>query len=69
MRILKGYCGMLTEFPDIEVDVEGHVDEHGFRYFGKATLQASGMWKCLADIGGMLCIVEVKLTFPQGRCP
>lgn len=50
----------LQVFPH-ELDVDGHVDDHGIRYLGKAVLQPSGAWLCLADVGGALCRVEVRL--------
>jgi hypothetical protein len=31
-------------------------------YIGTATRQYDGMYRCLASVGGSLCIVEVKLT-------
>lgn len=46
-----------------EFDLEGHVDARGIRYFGKATRGANGKWKCLADVGGSLCVVECAITF------
>ncbi len=30
---------------------------------GKASLIPDGTWRCLANVGGALCLVEVKLTF------
>ncbi len=44
-----------------EVDVDGYVDARGIRYFGKAARQEDGTWRCLADVDGMLCLVEVTL--------
>lgn len=43
-------------------DVDGYVDTHGIRYLGKAMKNKDGAWHCLADVGGSLCIVEVKIT-------
>jgi hypothetical protein len=45
-----------------EVDLDGVVDTRGIRYLGKATRGDDGRWTCLADVGGRLCLVEVKLT-------
>lgn len=45
-----------------EIDVDGHVDAHGIRYWGKATRAEDGKWRCLADVHGSLCIVEINLA-------
>jgi hypothetical protein len=46
------------------MDVDGVVDEkYDIRFIGKATELMNGMWRCLADVRGCLCAVEVKLTF------
>jgi hypothetical protein len=45
-----------------EIDVDGHIDEKGIRYLGKAAKQPDGTWRCLADVGGALCLVEVRIT-------
>jgi hypothetical protein len=45
-----------------EIDVDGHVDAKGIRYIGKAVKMPSGVWLCLADVGGALCRVEVRIT-------
>lgn len=50
-----------------EVDVDEIVDERGIQYFGKAVLQEDGKFRCLAAVGGCLCLVEVRITTaPQG---
>jgi hypothetical protein len=46
-----------------ELDVDGMVDTKGVRFIGKATQQFDGKWRCLADVGGALCIVEVNIKF------
>lgn len=43
-------------------DLDGHVDARGIKYIGKARKQNNGLWHCLAEIGGALCMIEVKLT-------
>jgi hypothetical protein len=48
-----------------EFDVDGHVDAKGIRYIGKAVLMGDGTWRCLANVGGALCRVEVKITFQE----
>lgn len=54
--------GLTMQMGDTEVDVDGHIDEKGIRYIGKALKQPDGTWICLADIGNSLCRVEVKIT-------
>ncbi len=51
----------------VEFDVDGHVDARGIEYIGKASLQFNGKWRCLANVGGALCVVEVKITRPGLR--
>lgn len=49
--------------PPIELDIDGHIDARGIRYIGKASKQfSSGKWKCLANVNGQLCLVEIKIT-------
>ena len=45
-----------------EIDVDGLVDEStGIRYIGKATKIFGGRWRCLANVGGALCLVELTV--------
>lgn len=45
-----------------EVDVDGVTSPDGqVRYIGKATRQPDGTWRCLADVKGQLCLVEVTV--------
>lgn len=53
----------MNEFPS-EIDLDNHVDDKGIRYIGKAWRQPDGSWRCLAEVGGALCLVEVKITLP-----
>jgi hypothetical protein len=46
-----------------EINVDGMVDDNGIQFVGMATQQLDGSWRCLADVGGALCIVKVYLTF------
>lgn len=47
-----------------EVDVDGMFDERRqIQYLGKARKQPDGTWRCLANVGGCLCLVEVKIRF------
>jgi len=51
--------------PGDEIDLEGYVDSKGIRYFGKARRSVGdgeGVYRCLADVGGALCLVELKVT-------
>jgi hypothetical protein len=44
-----------------EIDLHNVVDEKtGIRYIGKARREFGGQWRCLADVGGALCLVEVS---------
>ena len=45
-----------------EVDVDG-LESKGVRFIGKAAKQEDGTWRCLAEVGGALCLVEVTITF------
>lgn len=58
------------EFPH-QVDVDGLCDARhpSVRYIGKATLQENGKFICLADMLGMLCVVEVNLRSIPGADP
>lgn len=47
------------------VDLDGLIDDNGIQYIGKATRNAAtNEWTCLANVGGSLCRVVVRLT-PQ----
>lgn len=59
---MKGYCGMEIPFTPREVSVDGMVDKNGVEFYGKATLQEDGTWRCYANVHGLLCIVEVSIT-------
>lgn len=50
----------------IELDVDGIQDpNHDITYIGKATRMDDGTWRCLANAGGSLCIVEVNIKHAQ----
>lgn len=56
--MLHGKIGEPTQ-----VDVDGRVDpKTGIQYIGSATL-VDGKWRCLANVNGALCIVEVNIRF------
>jgi hypothetical protein len=38
------------------------VDSKGVRFIGKAMRSGDGTWTCLADVGGALCRVEVRVS-------
>lgn len=63
MTIAQGYCGLPLPLDPVELDVDGMEDSRGVRFFGKASLQPNGKWRCLADVWGNLCIVEATVTF------
>jgi hypothetical protein len=48
----------------MQIDVDGIIDPFrlGIQYLGKATRQANGTWRCLANVGGALCLVEVSIA-------
>lgn len=45
-----------------EVNVDGVMDDKGIVFLGKATQQFDGTWRCLANVYGTLCLVEVKVS-------
>lgn len=45
------------------INLDGLVDRRGFKYVGRATMQFDGTWRCLADVCGALCLVEVVIKF------
>jgi hypothetical protein len=52
------------------IDLNGHVDQKGVQYIGKAYRQEDGAYRCLGRIGNVLCTVEVKITAqPKTMCP
>lgn len=52
--------------PD-EIDIDGHVDAKGILYMGKALKMPNGMYRCLANVGGALCVVECRITSKDGQ--
>ena len=52
--------------PD-EIDLDGKMDGKGVVYWGKAKRQSDDIYRCLAEVGGALCIVEVRLTRLQAE--
>lgn len=49
----------------VSLDVDGIVDSLGITLIGTTTKTQDGKWRCLANVSGCLCIVEVKITFEQ----
>ncbi len=45
-----------------QIDIDRLVDSRGIQYIGKATMQADGTWRALANVHGSLCLVEVTIT-------
>lgn len=44
------------------IDVDGRVcPKTGMSYIGKARKQLDGTWRCLANVDGALCLVEVAI--------
>ena len=58
------YFSIDDSMPDV-VDVDGMVDTKGVRCIGNATRQIDGTWRCLANVGGALCIVEVSISLKR----
>ena len=46
-----------------EMDLDGQIDgfQIGIQYLGKARRTFDGRWRCLANVGGALCLVEVTV--------
>lgn len=50
-----------------ELDVDGMKDRtRDIWYIGKAYRQPDGKWRCLADVNGALCLVEVRIRKKDG---
>lgn len=49
------------------VDVDGMVDPRGVRFIGNAHRTATGAYRCLADVDGAFCVVEVRIRFGRRR--
>ncbi|MCK9567558.1 hypothetical protein M0R72_01250 [Candidatus Pacearchaeota archaeon] len=53
---------MEPEEPKVELNVDGmHDPNHDITYIGKATKMEDGTWRCLANVEGALCLVEVNI--------
>jgi hypothetical protein len=49
-----------------ELDVDGMKDpNHDITYMGKATRMDDGTWRCLANVEGALCLVEVDVNLSK----
>ncbi len=51
-----------------ELDVDGVIDAQSkgcVQYIGKATHVFDNTWRCLANVEGALCVVEVRITFAK----
>lgn len=62
----------MIDFPQ-EVTVDGMRDPRypGIEYWGKATRQDDGTYRCYANVEGALCVVEVTLKLVDagdGEC-
>jgi hypothetical protein len=44
-----------------ELDVDGTEVKEGVILMGKATRQPDGTWRCLANVFGSLCVVEISI--------
>jgi hypothetical protein len=52
-----------------EIDLDGVFDEpRQVTYLGKAVKMDGGLWRCLANVAGALCLVELRISFdPRDR--
>lgn len=48
-----------------KLSVDRIVDARGIMYLGDAIQQFDGTWRCLANVGGALCVVEVLIKEGQ----
>lgn len=46
----------------VDVDRRWDNQHEGIQFLGNATLQPNGMYRCLANVYGSLCVVEVRIT-------
>ena len=54
-------CDFCEKLPK-EMNVDGMIDRGGrIRFLGKATRQPDGTWRCLAEVEGTFCVVEVRM--------
>jgi hypothetical protein len=44
-----------------KLSVDRVVDTRGIMYLGDAVQQFDGTWRCLANVAGALCLVEVTI--------
>lgn len=48
-----------------QINVDGLVDRRGVQFIGLATQMFDGTWRCLANVGGAFCLVEVSIQTKQ----
>jgi hypothetical protein len=52
----------MSERPE-QISVDGLRSPDGaIEYWGQATKQPNGLYLCFANVAGMLCVVEVRIT-------
>lgn len=62
---MRNLTATAEELNEGSVDVDGYLDVTGsIRYIGRARRQEDGTWRCLADVHGALCLVEVTIRLP-----
>lgn len=44
-----------------EIDIDGHIDHKGVKYIGAATWVSGNLYRCLANVGGCLCVIEATI--------
>jgi len=51
---------------EVDVDLLYDRSRPDIQYIGKARKQNNGLWVCLANVGGALCLVEVAIAGAAG---
>lgn len=52
----------MNDSTKVQVDINGVEDpKHHIKYIGKATQMEDGTWRCMANVEGNLCLVEVNI--------
>jgi len=65
LEVLKGCTATIRAKPTgKEINIDGRVDSNNanIKYLGSALEMDDGTWRCCANVGGALCLVEVILT-------
>ena len=69
MALQRAYSILRLELENVtkpySFDVSRQYDRRtdGIQYLGIARRQTNGLYKCLANVAGALCVVEVRINF------